>query len=49
MRLLTKKEFQKLHEDFFGEGSGDYSEIDDTDLCYQVAKAQAELTESDTL
>jgi len=49
MRLLTKKEFQKLHEDFFGEGSGDYSEIDDTDLCYQVAKAQAELTESDAL
>lgn len=40
--LLTKEEFFKLHEDFFGEGSGSCSEIDDTDLCYRVAKAQAE-------
>lgn len=38
--LLNKEEFAKLHDDFFGEGSSDCSEIDDTDLCYKVAKAQ---------
>ena len=38
--LLTQIEFRKLHEDFFGKGSCDCSEIDDTDLCYRVAEAQ---------
>lgn len=40
--LLTDEEFFKLHEDFFGKGSGTCCEIDDTDLCYRVAKAQLE-------
>jgi len=39
-RLLTDEEFHKLHEDFFGRGSGCCSEIDDTDLSFRVAKAQ---------
>ena len=39
-RLLTDEDFFKLHEDFFGEGSGACCEIDDTDLCYRVAEAQ---------
>ncbi len=38
-RLLTPEEHLKLHEDFFGEGSGG-AEIDDTDLCLKVATAQ---------
>jgi len=38
--LLTNEEFFKLHEDFFGEGSGSCCEVDDSDLCYRVAKAQ---------
>jgi hypothetical protein len=37
---LTDEEFFKLHEDFFGEGSGSCCEVDDTDLCYRVANAQ---------
>lgn len=45
-RLLTDEDFHKLHEDFFGEGSGGYCEIDDTDLCYRVAKAQEAKTAS---
>lgn len=40
MKLISKEVFFKLHEDFFGEGSGSCSEIDDTDLCYHVAQAQ---------
>ncbi len=36
---LTKEEFFKLHEDFFGEGSGTCCEIDDTDLCFKVEQA----------
>ena len=40
--LLTDEEFFKLHEEFFGEGSGSCCEIDDTDLCYRVAKAQVQ-------
>lgn len=40
MILLTGGEFHNLHEEFFGEGSGSCCEIDDTDLCFRVAKAQ---------
>ena len=35
---LTTEEHIRLHEDFFGEGSGG-CEIDDSDLCIAVAKA----------
>ena len=45
-RLLTDEQFHKLKEDFFGEGSCDCSEIDDTDLCLKIAKAQRDLTAS---
>ena len=38
--LLNDEEFFNLHEEFFGEGSGECCEIDDTDLCFKVAKAQ---------
>ena len=41
--LLSKEDFRKLHDDFFGKGSGSCCEIDDTDLCYHVAKAQKAL------
>lgn len=38
--LLLPEEFNKLHDDFFGKGSGSCPEIDDTDLCYRVVRAQ---------
>ncbi len=38
--VLTKEEFFALHEEFFGKGSGTCCEVDDSDLCYRVAKAQ---------
>ena len=45
-RLLTKEEFFELHEQFFGKGSCSCSEIDDTDLCFLVAKKQDAKTAS---
>jgi len=38
--MLNKEEFFRLHEDFFGKGSGSCCEIDDSDLCFRVAKSQ---------
>lgn len=36
---LTEENILRLHEEYFGKGSGG-SEIDDTDLCFKVADAQ---------